>query len=241
MKKIGKIRNIITALVVCFLGIIMVQVNVFAEYDTYNNYVYGSDIYSDMDNFHIVPGSITYEFLRNTNLNDLTILHSDGTAVSEEIQNEFLRKLDVKDFEGLASLIVTYQLYLLTITHDEAHPSIRNIGNTGSFELITTHFYSIPQSNYGGWSGYVELRMRGSVTFNPDGTITPNGNPIVIADGFRGDGWLFAVANPRHEVIRIENNRAVLFIGRGNLTTTFRYGALMPINLGSFHLEHRFA
>jgi len=222
MTKISIIRNFAATIAVCFIAAIMIQVSVLAD---------------DSEEFSIEQGNATYEFLRelkDADVDNITISYPDGTDVSEGMRNNFLQKLANDDFDGLTDLIFNYHLFLLVM--EEGSLSAGNINISHVYNFFRP-FSRLMQADRRPNDQTVLIRfaLRGSVTFNHDGTVSPNGRPIVtLEDAWLGEEWSFTIQNPNHTAERLNNNLSVRFTGQGRVEGRFGLHTGERVNFGNF-------
>jgi len=176
-----------------------------------------------------------YAFLNDINdVNQLTIESSDGVEIHGELRNIILRKLMYSDYEGILELVLSYDLVLGV--ERVQNPLARTIAQTRSVERLASH-----RRTTNGHTIDAVSTMRGTVTFNANGTLSQNVNPSVTIQTFIGSGWSVTRSNIRGSFSSVNNNRGIQWTGSFSLSATFIHQHLpfMSVNFGSFTASHR--
>lgn len=187
----------ITAALTCILAVFVMQIYVFAQ-------EYPLTINDESESFYIEPGSYIYDFLINLDIDNLAVLHSDGTSVSTELFDKIVQKKANKDFIGIVKLVAMYELSLQV---EEVSRSRGIPGEVFTFTSMRSHRMTSQLGNV----VYVTTNTRTSITRNPDGTVSPN-EPrpsVTVSNAFIGTGWFVNLGVTDLGNRRIENNRAV--------------------------------
>jgi len=198
MKKKSIIQGALTILT-CIFAISMIQLYVFAQ-------GYPTNANSESEDFYIGSDSSVYEFLLNLDINNLAVLHSDGTPAGLELFDEIIQMLANRDFIGIVKFTALYELSLQV---EEVSRSRMIPEEVVHFEMMSSHLMTSHLNS--NQRVYMSTTTRTAIIRHSNGTVSPHENrpSVTISNLFIGTGWsinpgIISIGNRR-----IENNRAV--------------------------------